>query len=250
MDLKQILELLYEVSVKRGLSHPFICGGIPRDRVMGTLAQNFSDIDITTGNPDVGQLAKEFSIELAKVVPHQSKQSTDGHTTIYMKNLKMDFSSNFKIPNIKEILVAKNINPSEMMQEIYSRDFFTNTLLMSLDFRKIKDLTGRGVDDIENKIINTCLDPDTTFKYNTNRIIRILYLSAKLDFDVSPDIIEWVKNNPKYLLQSKPVYNGKNIDKALLKNPKRTINLLNDMDIWDYVPMTKSLQPYFNRKLL
>lgn len=247
MDIKQILKLLYEVSVSKGLSHPFICGGVPRDRILGIINSHFNDIDITTGSNDVSQLAKEFSIVLKNKIPLITKQNNDGHISIFMKDLKIDFSSNFKIPNISNILLNKNIEPTELMQELYSRDFFCNTLLMSLDFRKIKDLTGEAIKDINNKLIRTCLSPDLTFRYNTNRIIRVLYLAAKLDFEVSEDIIEWVNKNPTFILKSTSEYNAKNIDKALLKNPIKTIELINKMNIWKYIPITKNLIPYFNR---
>jgi tRNA nucleotidyltransferase/poly(A) polymerase len=246
MSLTALLKLLFQVSQEAGSSHPLIVGGAPRDKVVGNLKQSFNDIDITTGDNTVFPLAKDFGIKLKKHLPIIMKQALDGHITVYLPDLKIDFSSNFNVPGIEKILYDKGIKNSNAMQkEIYSRDFFCNTLLMSLDFKKIRDLTGEALKDIDNKIIRTCLTPDLTFKFNTNRIVRSIYLSAKLNFDVSPDIITWVRDNPDYLLRSETAYLQKNIDKALSYDPDRVVYLLDKMELWDYIPITQALQPYY-----
>ena len=101
---------------------------------------------------------------------------------------------------------------------------------------------------IKNKKIRTCLTPDLTFKYNTNRIIRSIYLAAKLDFEVSSDIIEWIKANPTYLLKSETEYLQKNIDKALEYDADKIVYLIDKMALWDYVPVTRALEPHFRKR--
>lgn len=251
MMLRPLLKLLHQVSIKEDTSHPFIVGGVPRGKVLGNGRDVLSDIDVTTGDETIFHLAKEFSIKLGQHMPIITKHALDGHVSVYLKDLKIDFSSNFKVPGIEKILFQKGIkDPSPMQQEIYSRDFYCNTLLMSLDFQKIKDLTGEAIQDIKNKRIRTCLTPDLTLKYNTNRIIRVIYLAAKLDFNVEPNIIEWIKTNPDYILQSENAYITKNIDKALAADPDKTVYLLNKMNLWNYVPITQNIYPLYNKRKL
>lgn len=248
MSLKDILELLYQVALKENINNVCFVGGAPRDKAIGNLANTFSDLDITTGSKDIFTLAKLFSIQLQKHIAINTKQSADGHISIFTNTLKLDFSSNFNIPNIDQILSKMGIsNPTDMQREIYSRDFFCNTLLMSLDFRKIKDPTGEGINDIKNKVIRTCLSPDLTFKYNIKRIIRVVYLASKLDFDVDSSIIEWVKNNPRYLIENEKEYLSKNINKALEYDADRAAFLINKMHMWKYIPITRELEPYFRK---
>jgi len=250
MKLKDLLNLIENIAENKGFSKPFICGGVPRDKYLDKL-DNISDLDITNGDKTIHYLAKEFSIELAKILPSASKKMDDGHTSVYTGSLKIDFSSNFKIPNIEKILHYKGIEkPTELEKEIYSRDFTCNSLLLNFDLKTTLDLTELGIDDIENKFIRTCLDPELTFKYNVNRIIRVLYLSSKLDFDVDPKIINWIKNNKQYLNQIKLQYKVKNINKALNHNPDRLVYLLNEMDIWNYIPINEDLQPFYNKKVI
>src|SRR5271165_2287636 len=98
MLLKSVLQLLNQVSAREDSKTPaMIVGGIPRDKVAGQ-ASKINDVDITTGS-NTQYLAKEFSIELHKHIPLLTKQADDGHVSIYMAGLKVDFSSNFNIPN-------------------------------------------------------------------------------------------------------------------------------------------------------
>lgn len=251
MTIKDLLKLLYNLSLSINNGKIFLVGGLPRDRVLGITEKTFEDIDLTTGDTSVKQLAVSFAEELKKYFPIVSKQALDGHVSIFLPNFKFDFSSNFIVPDIDNILYKKGIlHPTEMQREIYSRDFFCNTLLMSLDLKRIKDLTHQALDDIHHKIIRTCLSPDLTFMYNPNRLIRSVYLSAKLDFDVDPLAVQWIKKNPQYLTKCESKYLAKNIDKALLYNPDRTIYLLNKMNIWNYIPITQALYPYFAKKAI
>ncbi len=252
MDTKGLLKLLYNVAIDKGISRPLLIGGLPRDKVLGIIKQSIQDIDITTGS-QTSLLAKEFYTIIKQFFPAVFKTAQDGHSSVFIgsgKNtIKIDFSSNFLIPNIEAILQKKGIShPSEMQKEIYSRDFNCNTLLMTLDMKHIKDLTNQGLKDIHSKKINTCLSPDLTLKYNPNRIIRVIYLSSKLDFDVNPNIIEWISQNKEYIVKLDKSYLSKNIDKALQHNADRAIWLINKMDLWGYLPITSKLYPYFAKK--
>lgn len=249
MKLRDILALMYKIHVDRGVSLPYICGGTPRDKLLGLIKDEVSDLDITTGDKTVHNLATEFALDLKKNYTIESKQMDDGHTSVFIGDFKVDFSSNYVTPHIDEFLHHKGIKkPNNMQREMFSRDFTCNSLLMTLDLKKIKDPTHLGLDDIKKKVLKTCLDVDTTLRYNPNRIIRVVYLSSKLDFDVDPEIIKWMAKHKDLVRLSSDHYLEKNLDKALLKNPDRALFILNKTNLWDAVPMTDNLRPFLNRK--
>lgn len=242
--------LLAEVATREGVTTPLIVGGVPRDRVLGNLGNKFNDLDLTNGESTISYLARNFAIELHKKIPIVTKQAEDGHCSIFMKNLKIDFSSNFIVPSIDWILRERGITPTTpLIKETYSRDFTCNTLLMTLDFKQIRDLTGVGMQDIKNKIIRTCLTPDQTFKFNNRRIVRTIYLAAKLGFDVDPAAIEWIRNNLKFNSTVSHDFLAKNINKALDYDADRTVFFLNKMDLWKTIPMTSKLYPYYKQRI-
>jgi hypothetical protein len=127
MKLSQLLSIINQIADQKGISTPFVCGGVPRDRI---LKKNnaLNDIDLTTGDQGIHYLAKEVAIKLRSAKTSYLAMP-DGHARVMLGDLKLDFSSNFRIPGIYEILQKKGIqDPTEMQMELYSRDFILQTI--------------------------------------------------------------------------------------------------------------------------
>jgi len=245
MKLRELLSKMKEIQEKIGASEPFICGGTPRDRYLGHL-ENIADLDITTGDKTVDYLSQEFEIELRKQYKVNRTTATDGHSTIHLGKFKMDFSSNFNVPNIDTHLAQKGIrNPTDMQRELYSRDFTCNALLLSLDLQKLTDPTHQGFQDIKDKIIRTCLSPEVTLTTNKNRVIRAVYLASKLDFDIDPSIIAYVQKNPRTVKIATNKVLVEKLNDAFQKNHEKATYYINKMHLWDHIPITEVVQPYY-----
>jgi tRNA nucleotidyltransferase/poly(A) polymerase len=246
MHLSELLYAIGKIAEDKGLSTPYIVGGLVRDRLLNKAAI-INDVDITTGDAGIRSLA----IEMASRLRDQASYIVfpDGHSSLQIDELKLDFSSNFKILGIVDMLKKGGIsNPTEMQKELYSRDFTCNIALMTLDLKTIMDPSGLAVSDIKSKIIKTCLDPDITLGYDNKRIIRAVYLSAKLDFDIASEIINWVRKRPELVNNITAQYITKKVNKALGYNKDRTIEALSVMKLWPHIPPTKELIPYMDHK--
>jgi poly(A) polymerase len=245
MKLRELLQKLQEVQKKIGASEPYICGGTPRDRFMGRL-DNIADLDITTGDKTVDYLSQEFNIELRKQYDVTRKTMEDGHSTIFVGDLKMDFSSNFNVPGIENYLVKMGIaRPTDMQKEMFSRDFTCNALLLAMDLKNVIDPTKHGFKDIHDGVIRTCLDPQITLTSNRNRVIRAVYLAAKLGFDLDPAIIKFVRENPETVkISTEKVMNEKLIE-AFKRDPDRAGYLITQMGLWNYIPIPQAVYPYY-----
>jgi len=242
MKLSELLYAIENIAKKKGLSKPYIVGGLPRDRLLNNL-RDINDVDITTGDHTIHILAEDIASRLSGQVNYDIMP--DGHSTISIGDIDIDFSSNFKVPGIGNILRKNGIQtPTEMQKELYSRDFTCNAALMSLDMENITDPTGLAINDIKNRVIKTCLHPDLTFGYDNRRIIRAVYLSAKLDFNIDPEIINWVKSKPDLAGNASDKYLVKKLNKSIKYNLDRTIDALDKMNIWSYIPPIKELSPY------
>lgn len=245
MKLRDILSQMKEVQVKIGASEPYICGGTPRDRYLGHL-ENISDLDITTGDKTVDYLSQEFALELRKKYQVERKTMSDGHSTIFIGNLKMDFSSNFNAPNIDIILNKIGIkNPTDMQKEMFSRDFTCNALLLSLDLKNLIDPTKKGFKDIKDKKIKTCLSPDVTLTTNKNRVIRAIYLASKLDFEIDDSIINFVQKNPESVKISTEKVMSEKLNDAFKYDADKATFYLNKMGLWNFIPITEAVYPYY-----
>lgn len=240
MNLPEILGILSKIAADMN-SNIFCVGGAPRDKVM-QIPSNIEDIDLTSGDDKIHYIAKEASIKLKS--PNMSyKVLDDGHAQITIGSFKLDFSSNFNIPDIKNILAKAGLKgATDMQAELYSRDFTCNTLLMTLDLKQILDPTGLALKDIKSKILRTCLPAAITLGYDNKRVVRILYMAAKLNFDVDEEIIEWVKNHPTSIANCAPNYLVKKLAKSIEYNKDKTVELLDKMNLWKSIPPMKELQ--------
>src|SRR6266705_784259 len=117
MNLPEILKILSDIAIDVN-SNIFICGGSPRDKVMN-IPNQIEDIDLTSGDDKIHYIAKEASIKLKS--PNTSyKVLDDGHAQITIGSFKLDFSSNFNIPNIKSILNKAGLKgATDMQTELY-----------------------------------------------------------------------------------------------------------------------------------
>lgn len=245
MKLRELLSQMKEVQVKIGSSEPYICGGTPRDRYLGHL-ENISDLDITTGDKTVDYLSQEFAAELKKKYNVDRKTMPDGHSTIFIGNLKMDFSSNFNTPNIDSILKKIGIiQPTNMQKEMFSRDLTCNALLLSIDLKNVIDPTNKGFKDIKARKIKTCLSPEITLTVNRNRVIRTIYLASKLNFDIDDSIIKYVKNNPESIKISTTKVLTEKLNDAFKYDADKAAFYLTKMGLWNYVPITEAVYPYY-----
>lgn len=234
---------------RRNISQPFICGGTPRDKILNRL-DKIEDLDITTGDASVSNLAREVSIALNKQFQVVTKTMDDGHSSIFLGDFKIDFSSNFNVPNIDKYLYELKIKkPTSMQRELFSRDFTCNALLMTLDLKNIIDPTGKGVQDIQSRMIRTCLSPEVTLMSNKNRVVRAIYLAAKLDFDLDPMLMSWIKAHPSSMRFASDRTLAEKLNKAITANPNRTTYLLDQMGLWDQIPITQELYPYYMKRV-
>jgi hypothetical protein len=245
MKLRELLQEMKAVQEKIGSSKLYLCGGTPRDKYMKRL-DNISDLDITTGDKTVQFLAQEFSDLLAKKYNVTRKTHDDGHASIYIGNFKMDFSSNFNVPNIENLLKNRGIaKPTDLQKEMFSRDFTCNALLLSLDLKEVIDPTKQGLKDIKNKVIKTCLDPNITLTTNKNRVVRAIYLASKLDFDIDPSIVNFVIKNPASIKIATAKSMSEKLSNAFKIDGDKAAYYITKMNLWGEIPITENIRPYY-----
>lgn len=248
MKLRELLQTIESIQQELKIATCFLCGGVPRDKVLGHL-KDISDLDITNGEKTIDFLAKELGFQLRKTFKIDAKQMSDGHSSIFLGNLKIDFSSNFITPNIDIELAKMDLkNPSPMQRELFSRDFTCNALLMDLDLKTISDPTNLGFADIKKRVIKTCLLPEITLTTNKNRVIRAIYLAAKLDFDLDKSMMEFIKGNPQSVKLASEHTLIEKLNKAISFDADKTVHLLNELNLWNYIPISKELYPYYQKR--
>jgi hypothetical protein len=244
MNLKELLDNLEKVRKDIKASPVFLCGGAIRDKYIDENLK-IEDIDLCNGDSTIHSLASEFSLFLKKQYNIKTVTMKDNHTSIYIGDLKLDFSSNFIIPNISKYVETK----TNIQKEIFSRDFTCNSLLLSIDLKTVYDLTHNGFNDIKNKKIKTCLDPKITLTVNKNRVIRAIYLACKLGFEIDNSIIEFVKNNPETVNISSKKTLVEKLNNSFETDADKAVYYINKMNLWNFIPITSIMIPYYKKNI-
>ncbi len=247
MKIKEALSAIESVAAQNKCARPYIVGGVVRDNLLG-IVSGLDDIDITTGNDSIYRLSIESAKYLKRYYPNLSyKTFPDTHSQIVVGGMKFDFSSNHQSEKVTEELNKAGIDkPTDLQKEMFSRDFTCNTLLMTFDLKYVLDPTGMGIEDIKKRILRTPLKPEITLSDDVEfkRIVRIIYLAAKLNFSVEPAIIDWVSKHPDLISRSKDKYVRNLLGKAARYDIGKTVGLIDQMGLWHYISVPESLIPY------
>jgi tRNA nucleotidyltransferase/poly(A) polymerase len=236
--IKDVLLEVKRLAKDNGLSEPYIVGGLPRDKILNRI-NKVEDIDLTSGDESIHQLA-ELTAQKFRVNPIRFP---DQHYQLYIEGIKYDFSSNYNSPDAAYFLEKAGIaKPTPMILELFSRDFTCNTLIIPLALRKIIDPTGLALDDIKKKIIRTALPPRITLRDDPKRVVRVIYLAAKLGFTVEKDIITWVRAHHDQIKQEVSVgFAKRKLADATRADVKKTVQLMNAMDLWNVIGIPRIL---------
>lgn len=240
MKIDEILQDITEVAHSNDLSTPFMVGGVPRDRFLGKRGDKteIKDVDITTGNDDASKLA----LILGRKYPNSNYRTyDDGHSSVDIGGLHIDFSSNFVAPGVEKELRKMNVDSDPMRLELYSRDFTMNTLLESLDFQTIYDLTGEAIDDMQAGLIKCPIDPKITIGVDPRRILRAIKFAVKYDFKIEDSLKQAMLENrgkiqalPKKFVQDK-------MNEIVMLDDDKGIEYLIEFKLLPLVPLTKTI---------
>lgn len=174
---------------------PRLAGGFVRDRILGIKS---SDIDIAIEN--ISGLA--FAIGLSESLkdhptvhkisanPDKSKHLETAVLTIFgfsidFVHLRTETYSDSRIP----IIIA-----GTPKQDAERRDITINSIFYNLITDEIEDFTGRGLEDLKNKVIDTPIDPKITLFDDPLRIIRIFRFKSKFGFEISERVYDAIKD--------------------------------------------------------
>lgn len=202
---KEIIDYLRDVILGTEFeNHVFSVGGCERDKNLG---RNIKDIDLVVDLPNGG-------INFAKWL--EANNLTYGSVVVYENfgtvMFKLKKFNQFELEAVhtrKECYRDENSrNPETVFGTIYEdcmrRDFTINALYHNISEDKDLDFTGKGMDDLKNKIIRTCDDPNIIFKEDPLRILRCVRFKSQFDFTIEKyTLVGMALNAPKLDIISK-----------------------------------------------
>lgn len=151
----------------------------------GTYLQEYLDEpDILEKYVDNKELA--FTDEMLKVHTIKANPEKSKHLETVTTRL---FGLDIDLVNLrKETYTEHSRNPQVEFgtaeEDALRRDATVNALFYNLKTSMLEDFTGRGLDDMEKKLIRTPLEPYQTFKDDPLRVLRLIRFASRLGYRI------------------------------------------------------------------
>lgn len=171
----------------------YVIGGYVRDYYLGRLhEQKRADIDFVTIGSGI-ELAAAVAVVLKTKKISIFRQFGTAH--ISYKGLDLEFVGARKESYSRESRKPV-VEDGTMEDDQNRRDFTINAMSWSLNTANYGELIDPfgGLDDLENKIIRTPVDPEITFDDDPLRMMRAARFAAQLDFEIEGDTFAAMKN--------------------------------------------------------
>ncbi|MGK0412511.1 MAG: poly(A) polymerase [Polaribacter sp.] len=174
----------------------YVIGGFVRDFILkrGTA----KDIDIVAVGSGI-----ELALKVSKLLPNKPKVQvfkTYGTAMLRYKDTEIEF-----VGARKESYTEESRNPEvsqgTLKDDQNRRDFTMNALALSLNKENFGEVLDpfNGMEDLENKIIKTPLNPDITYSDDPLRMMRAVRFASQLNFEIEAQSLLAIFSNSKRL---------------------------------------------------
>ncbi|MDX1653246.1 MAG: HD domain-containing protein [Brumimicrobium sp.] len=186
----------------------YVIGGYVRDLI---LQRPSVDIDIVVVGSGM-ELAQKVAEKLK--VKKVSYFKSFGTAHFNYKELDVEFvgarKESYNRDSRKPVVENGTLQDDQLR-----RDFTINALALDLRKESYGNIVDpfNGLSDLENRIIKTPLDPDTTYSDDPLRMMRAIRFASQLDFKIEKDSLNAILNNAQRL----KIISGERISEELNK---------------------------------
>ena len=187
-----IFQIISNIASDEGLEI-YVVGGFVRDCMLERNRQ-ITDIDIVVVGSGI-ELAKKVADAIGKETP-LTVYKNYGTAMLKYDDTDIEFvgarKESYHHDSRKPVVEDGTLEDDQMR-----RDFTINAMAIGLfgdQYGKLVD-PFNGMDDLENKIIRTPLDPDITFSDDPLRMIRAIRFACQLGFEIHPDTFQALGRN-------------------------------------------------------
>ncbi|KAL9607269.1 MAG: hypothetical protein Q9167_007805 [Letrouitia subvulpina] len=202
--LRQLLLNAAAYIATRGHSKPELrwTGGWVRDKLLGVTSH---DIDVAINNTtgyDFGVFLKEYAehqrqhshIKITKINENPEKSKHLQTATTKILGLDLD------LVNLrKEVYTNHSRNPQvefgTPQEDALRRDATVNALFYNLQTSEVEDFTGRGLQDIDRKLLITPLPPFDTFMDDPLRVLRLIRFAGQLGYSIDDEVMRAIDDS-------------------------------------------------------
>ena len=170
----------------------YLVGGFVRDRLLG---RESKDIDVVCVGSGI-ELATAFAKRL-RPKPNVQYFKNFGTAMLLYKDIEIEFvgarKESYQRDSRKPI-----VEDGTLEDDQNRRDFTINALAVKLDSLEVIDPFG-GIEDLQNGILRTPLDPAITFSDDPLRMLRAIRFATQLNFKIEPNTFRALKEQSERL---------------------------------------------------
>lgn len=241
--MKQLTHPVYEIASKvadeLGVS-AYAVGGVVRDMFLNRKSKDIDIVVVGSGIAFARAVAKAISphIEVSVFKNFGTARFRYADTEVeFVGARKESYRADSRKPVVEDGTLQDDLN---------RRDFTVNALAIPLngpEKGQVIDCFG-GLQDMNDKLIRTPLDPDVTFSDDPLRMMRAVRFASQLGFSIVPETFEAIQRNAARLEIISKERIVEEFNKILLSpQPSRGINMLKDAGLLQYfLPELLSLQ--------
>ncbi|MEN6372814.1 MAG: HDIG domain-containing metalloprotein [Armatimonadota bacterium] len=160
----------------------YLVGGIVRDKILGLPISE--DIDIVLEDDAAALAAFLFDKGITDYKPVIFPRFGTAMVSICGQQVELvSARSESYAPESRK----PDVVPASLTADAYRRDFTINTLMENLHTGKVLDLTGRGMIDLKDGIIQTPTDPLLTFEDDPLRMLRAIRFAVRFGFKIDEE---------------------------------------------------------------
>ena len=129
-----------------------------------------------------------------------------------------------------------DVKYTSLHEDALRRDFTVNALYMRLDSGDIIDPLGRGIFDIDKKILRTPTNPYDTFTDDPLRMLRCIRFMCTKHFEIETDTLDAIEYCNRYLSNISIERINDELSKILCSDaPTKGIDLIMDTGLYHYI---------------
>ncbi|MEO8087555.1 MAG: HD domain-containing protein, partial [Bacteroidota bacterium] len=191
---KHLTHPIFRIIAEQALAmeaEAFVVGGYVRDIF---LKRESKDIDIVVTGSGI-ELAKSVATQLGKNVP-VSYFKNFGTAMIKMDDMEIEFvgarKESYRSNSRKPVVESGSLEDDQKR-----RDFTINAMAIHLTESNFGELVDpfNGVQDLQDHLIRTPLDPEITFSDDPLRMMRAVRFASQLHFTIHPAALRAIRKN-------------------------------------------------------
>jgi poly(A) polymerase len=186
----EIFSIIRDIALKENIP-VFVIGGYVRDCILG---RDMHDIDIVVQGSGIA-FARKFARSLGNNIPVSIFRNF-GTAMIKYRDREIEFvgarKESYRRDSRKPL-----VEDGTLEDDQNRRDFTINAMAISLnqdDYGALVDPFD-GLQDLENKILKTPLDPAKTFSDDPLRMMRAIRFAAELGFSIEEGTLHGIKQS-------------------------------------------------------